>query len=233
MESSREIDEANSTIPLLQLSREGNTAHGRLVIRLVEDDSTSPWLVTFDDQEFKDEEIHDDSLGPVVSRAEESDNGSSKNGDTKLKANKKKPLRHKPQLPTKKSDQKACSGSEDSASPDVKRKKRSPSLDLHAEDRQSNVDTDASSPMDSAKSGSSKVSDREQRSRRRHQIDSEDVPGASMLKPDLPRPVAPLFPVAKATKTKGGEAVVKIPMLTGTLYLYRGAKRRVAFIRKI
>lgn len=218
----------------MQLSRQGSIVHGRLVVRLVDEDPTSPWLVTFDDQEFQDEELHDDALGPTVARTDDSDNATSKNGDTKPKGGKKKSLRHKPSLPTRHSEHhKSGSGSEDSTSADLKRRKRSPSLDLQGEDRQSNVDTDASSPMDSSKHGSSKVSDREQRSRRRHQVVTDDIPGATSPKPDHPRPMAPLFPVAKTTKTKGGEEVVKIPMLTGTLYLYRGAKRRVAFIRKV
>jgi hypothetical protein len=222
----------------LQLTRGGAVAHGRLVIRLVEDDPSSPWLVTFDDQEFQDEEIHDDALGPLVSRADDSDNTASKSGDNKPKTTKKKSLRHKPPLPTRNnSDHKAGSGSEESATPDLKKKKRSPSLDHHhhnhADERNSNADTDASSPIDSGKHNSSKVSDREQRSRRRHQSDADDAPSSTLLKQDHVRPAAPLFHPSKKIKTKGGEEVVKIPMLTGTLYLYRGPKRRVAFIPKI
>ena len=224
-----------------QLSRGGVVAHGRLVIRLVEDDPASPWLVTFDDQEFQDEEIHDDELGPVVTRADDSDNTASKSGDNnKPKTAKKKSLRHKPQLPTRhnsSTDHKAGSGSEESSTPDLKKKKRSPSLDHqnhHSDDRHSNAaDTDASSPIDSGKNASSKVSDREQRSRRRHQSDADDAPSTTLLKNDPARSLAPVFHPSKKIKTKGGEEVVKIPMLTGTLYLYRGAKRRVAFIPKI
>lgn len=225
---------------VVELSRGGVVAHGRLVIRLVEDDPSSPWLVTFDDQEFQDEEIHDDALGAIVTRADDSDNTGSKNGDNKPKTTKKKSLRHKPLLPTRNnSDHKAGSGSEESATPDSKKKKRSPSLDHqnhqqhHADERHSNADTDASSPIDSGKNASSKVSDREQRSRRRHQGDADDAPSTTLLKHDHVRPVAPVLHPSKKIKTKGGEEVVKIPMLTGTLYLYRGAKRRVAFIPKI
>jgi len=47
----------------------------------------------------------------------------------------------------------------------------------------------------------------------------------------------PAGAVAKASKkskpTNGDEEVVKVPMLTGTLYLYRGIRRRAEFIRRI
>lgn len=230
----------------LQLTRAGGFAHGRLVNRL-SDDTASSWLVTFDDQDYPDEEIHEEDLGPVVARLDDSDNGGSKNGDmTKPKiGSKKKFLRTtKPTLPAKLMDAKAGSGSDDAESFDSsnKKKRRSSSIDLLPDDRQSNGDTDVSSPNDSSKNASSGsgrrsklVSDREQRSRRRQQI-IEEEPGTGLLMGGHPGGGAtsgPSLPPSKKVKTHNGEEVVKIPMLTGTLYLYRGAKRRVAFVRKL
>lgn len=221
-----------------QLTRDDGLAHGRLVIRLSEDPA-SPWLVTFDDQDLPDEELLEDDLGPVVARADDSDaNSKNDDGSSKSKGSKKKTLRSKPVPPGKagSSSDKAGSGSDDSGSPDAsKKKKRSASVDFQGEDRHSNADTDVSSPNDSSKNDRSRVSDREQRSRRRQQVIEEEPPGAGgLLKTVQPRPGGILPPPAKKAKTKiGGEEVVKIPMLTGTLYLYRGAKRRVAFVRKV
>lgn len=225
---------------VIELTRAGGFAHGRLVNQRSADDPASPWLVTFDDQDFPDEEIHEDDLGPVVARVDDSDNGSSKNGDaTKSnKGSKKNSLRSKPALSANRDDAKAGSGSDDAESLDSsnKKKRRSSSIDLQPDDHASNVDTDASSPTDAAKLAKL-VSDREQRSRRRQQIIEEDVvPGSDLLKIGHPKPTTNnglALPLAKKAKTQGGEAVVKIPMLTGTLYLYRGAKRRVAFVRKL
>ena len=190
--------------------------------------------MTFDDQDFPDEELLEDDLGPVVARSDDSD--ASKNGDqSKPNSSKKKSIRNKPGHAGRAAgSEKAGSGSDDSGSLESnKKEKRSPSIDFQADDRQSNADTDASSPNDSSKNNRSRVSDREQRSRRRQQMIEEEVPGTGLLKPAHPRPTGVLPPAHKKTKTKGGEEVVKIPMLTGTLYLYRGTKRRVAFIRKV
>jgi hypothetical protein len=226
-------------LPNQQLTRAGGFAHGRLVNRL-SDEPASSWLVTFEDQEIPDEEIHEDDLGPVVARVDDSDNSGSKNGD-KSKVSKKKPLRAKLAFPTKPGDVKAGPGSDDAKSLDSnKKKRRSPSEDFEAQDSQTKLETDVSSPNDSSKNtasgvgGKSKLtSDREARSRRRQLAIEDEVPGSGLLKPGYPRPVGPPLHLAKKAKTQGGEAVVKIPMLTGTLYLYRGAKRRVAFIRKL
>jgi hypothetical protein len=70
-----------------------------------------------------------------------------------------------------------------------------------------------------------KVSSREERSRRRQQLIDEEVPVEGLMKAVAPPP--------KKSKTTASDEVVKIPMLTGTLYLYRGAKRSVAFVRKV
>jgi hypothetical protein len=41
-----------------------------------------------------------------------------------------------------------------------------------------------------------------------------------------------VLPPSKKMKAGTDEEVIKVPMLTGTLYLYRGVRRRVEFIRK-
>ena len=102
---------------------------------------------------------------------------------------------------------------------------------MEADDRQSNADTDASSVQNDGTEKSKLVSDREQRSRRRQQMIEEEIPG-TLTNPSVAKDLA--APPAKKTKNKDGEEVIKIPMLTGSLYFYRdGLKRRVAFVRKV
>jgi len=79
--------------------------------------------------------------------------------------------------------------------------------------------SDASaSPSDDRKAAA--ASAREQRSKRRH---AQQAP--------LPTTIA--RPNKKCKTSKEKEDVVRIPMLTGTLYLYRGAHRRAEFVRKV
>ena len=87
-------------------------------------------------------------------------------------------------------------------------------------------DSDTSSPKTALADGAkAKVSDREQRSRRRQEIIEQDPPPAAKRIKEAPRNT-------NSKKKVGDEEVIKVPMLTGTLYLYRGIRRRVEFIRK-
>lgn len=196
------------------------------------------WLVAFDNAHSKDEEVHEDALGSILRKVSDEDNPSSiavkapEPSKTKP-SHKKKSLRNKSGAANPKNlglmDTRASSGSEDSGSADSssKKRKKSNGTDMIADDRQSSyADTDTYK---------FKVSDREERSRRRQQIVEEDKPGASqtVFKPSNGKHNGTGQPSSKKAKTKGNEEVVKIPMRTGTLYLYRGIRRRVAFVRKL
>jgi hypothetical protein len=216
-----------------QLTRSNITAQGRLVIKL--SDEPPRWLVTFDEGNHKDEEIPEDFLGPILGKLDEDE--SPKSGDPSKPKSKKKSSRSKPAGGVSRGDSKGSStgssADENSGTPDSKKGRKSVSFSQG--EGQSN-DTDTSSPKDSTKSPRStrsRSTDREARSRRRQALigDEEPLNGD----PKRPRPngtVAP--PVSKKTKTtmKGNEEVIKVPMLTGTLVFYRGARRRVEFIRK-
>jgi hypothetical protein len=84
---------------------------------------------------------------------------------------------------------------------------------------QENHMSDSSTLQSDAAKAAAGISSREQRSNRRQAAIMEEVA---------------LQPPTKKKKMTGQykEEVVKIQMLTGTLYLYRGLRRRAEFIRK-
>lgn len=106
----------------------------------------------------------------------------------------------------------------------------------------SNDGSDDSSPLDESYAGMSRkdrVSAREARSRRRQaKIDEDAVPpgteivgGKRLLALDG-HIGPPSNKKLKNNESDDGE-VVKVKLLTGTLYLYRGAQRRAEFVRRV
>lgn len=100
----------------------------------------------------------------------------------------------------------------------------------------SNAGSDTSSNVEATRGGkSSRVSAREARSKRRQAKIDEDVkevvpPTGAKRRP----PVAPVNPKKRKAGEPGeGDDVVKVKLLTGTLYLYRGRDRRVEFVRRV
>jgi hypothetical protein len=164
-------------------------------------------------------------MGHVLARADDSDNSASKGSEmSKLKGGKTKILRNKPQSGV------GGSGFDSESHPKNKRKKSTPLVALQVEGDGTNVDESASPPIrESTKCVSSgedgKASLREARSRRRQQIVKGEVQADGLLQAVASPP--------KKSRTNASDEVVKIPMLTGTLYLYRGAKRSVAFVRNV
>ena len=113
---------------------------------------------------------------------------------------------------------KSSTSSSDEATAESKQKKNA-SLSLEVQDEEP--------AADSPKENRSKASDREARSRRRQAMIEEDAQTATTKRPRV------AAPIGQAKKAKGGnDGRIKVPMLTGTLYIYRGARRRVEFIRK-
>lgn len=99
----------------------------------------------------------------------------------------------------------------------------------------SNAGSDTSSNVETTRSGkSSRVSAREARSRRRQAKIDEDV--KEVVPPTGVKRRPPIVP-GNAKKRQRGETeggdVVKVKLLTGTLYLYRGRYRRVEFVRRV
>jgi hypothetical protein len=215
------------------------TGQGRLVIQTSEDPAAR-WLVTFEGSSWKDEDISEESLGPIVGKLEENE-VSKKADDQSLKSKKKTPNKQ----PTSKNDggigkaPRSTSGTSSNSSAE----ENSDSRKKKSKKENSQTDSDASSPKSShsdpsknEKSNRLSISDREQRSRRRQAIIEEDTPtttATTTTSTKRPRPPTAATPPSKKVKTETGEEVIKVPMLTGTLYLYRrGLRRRAEFIRK-
>eukprot|EP00934_Nitzschia_sp_Nitz4_P008179 Nitzschia sp. Nitz4//scaffold8_size234185//112519//113324//NITZ4_001263-RA/size234185-augustus-gene-0.243-mRNA-1//1//CDS//3329559824//8169//frame0 len=220
---------------MVELHRGGATASGRLVIKLSEEPAR--WLVTFDHDDLRDEEIPQESLGPILRKGDDSDSGDISTQNEVGKVNqttKKKTGRGRSNTGGKGSvsgnDSRADSGSEDSVSQsNHKKRRKSVEFSEHNHD-----DTDSTPPEDASTTGlRSKASDRAKRVRRRQQTIDEDKMAYLEKTNNAKSNGGMNHPPNKKPNLKGGEGVVKIPMLTGTLYLYRGDRRRVAFIRKV
>lgn len=83
---------------------------------------------------------------------------------------------------------------------------------------------------DDSSAGSKGVSARETRSRRRQvKVDNE----AEVVHNTRKRSRAPLATQQNNKKMHNNEDVVVVKLLTGTLYLYRGAHRRAEFVRRV
>lgn len=159
-------------------------AEGRLAYLLTEGTSANPrWLVKFDKEPWKDEELYEHIFGKLVKRGD----------GIKPKAVTSKP-------------------SSSSEGEETSKKKKPVAF------------TEESSQMVSDSSSSKiRALAREQRSTRRQA--SIEVVKKRPLKNNG------LAPANKRVKTNNDEVIV-VPMLTGTLYLYRGLNRRAEFIRR-
>lgn len=80
---------------------------------------------------------------------------------------------------------------------------------------------------------SERSSAREQRSKRRHAQVEQHVVGQPQSNHKRPMPPPKSNPDNKKSRKDQNQEVVKVPMLTGTLYLYRGPVRRAEFIRHV
>ena len=100
----------------------------------------------------------------------------------------------------------------------------------------SNPGTDVESDTDGRNGKSSNRSAREERSRRRQaKIDEEIIPGWNESFFGAKRS-AENFVDSNMNKRQRGDGdgeVIKVKLLTGTLYLYRGKQRRAEFIRRV
>lgn len=209
--------------------------------------------MTFDEGAWKDEELSEDCFGVIVGRQDEVESFSSKTVDPpnpNRKSNKKKPgntTKHPVAKGGDGGDSKGSAGTSAGSSAEEQsgnpKKKQQKAVSFSPEGRP--AESDISPPKDIVKKSRSlrsKVSDREQRSRRRQAMIEEEaqtIPGGGVGSASTstapikrPRPHAPASHSSKKMRAGTNEEVIKVPMLTGTLYLYRGLRRRAEFIRK-
>lgn len=215
---------------------------------LTEGPSPNPrWLVKFDSQPYKDEEMYERAFGTLLHSNEESEEQASAPAASEATGTRSKATEAA-------NDTKGSGASGDGdKSDDAKKGKNANGSKTDAttapksKGAQSekgsgalSQDSDSSPTEDNSRAGSrSRASAREARSRRRQAMidDAAIVPGTEILagKRKMPPPPGHRSKQYKQNETQYAEdgEVVKVKLLTGTLYLYRGAQRRVEFVRRV
>eukprot|EP00934_Nitzschia_sp_Nitz4_P007897 Nitzschia sp. Nitz4//scaffold8_size234185//111215//112026//NITZ4_001262-RA/size234185-augustus-gene-0.267-mRNA-1//-1//CDS//3329559821//7887//frame0 len=217
---------------IVEVHRHDGVVRAKLAQLLTEGTSPNPrWLITLLDPPFKDEEVYEHIFGKVLNSDEESQAADSQSpadsGDVPS------------DTMNGKSSQRSRSDSHGTSSEgetgDEGKDGSSVKNDTMDVDENGMSDLDSSS-MNGSKRG--RVSAREARSRRRQaKIDDTVVvppPLDSSVRSGKRR--APLPPVKAGKKSPmdgNGGNVVKVKYLTGTLYLYRGKRRRAEFVRRV
>eukprot|EP00544_Gedaniella_sp_CCMP2646_P004128 CAMPEP_0202488554 /NCGR_PEP_ID=MMETSP1361-20130828/6568_1 /ASSEMBLY_ACC=CAM_ASM_000849 /TAXON_ID=210615 /ORGANISM="Staurosira complex sp., Strain CCMP2646" /LENGTH=214 /DNA_ID=CAMNT_0049118153 /DNA_START=24 /DNA_END=668 /DNA_ORIENTATION=+ len=189
---------------IVEITRNGVVTEGRLAYNLTEGPSANPrWLVKFDLEPWKDEELYERSFGTLLKKAgNESDRASPTD------------------YPNKQSKRSSSSSDDDSSS--KKRKSVTFSEDSPVASDSSSV---AAAPGDGR--AAKKARARQERiTRRQAKIELEDVP------PKRQRDKSQNSNNKHSLQDDPNEEVIEVKMLTGTLYLYRGLNRRAEFVRK-
>lgn len=249
---------------LLKIDRQNIIARGRLAQLLTEGPSPNPrWLVKFDSQPYKDEEMYERLFGSLIHSNEESEEQqlpsvtpvlANSSGRSKISTNNANPVA------ANNTNGRGGVSSEGEKSDDTKKGKKSSnsSVSMVTTSETSNsksVQFERDGTIDSGSNDSSpneensdggkgryrtladRVSAREARSRRRQaQIDDATfAPGTEVLTGKRK-----LLPTSNSKNYKYNEphyaedgTVVKVKLLTGTLYLHRGHQRRVEFVRRV
>eukprot|EP00525_Craspedostauros_australis_P010594 CAMPEP_0198109148 /NCGR_PEP_ID=MMETSP1442-20131203/1161_1 /TAXON_ID= /ORGANISM="Craspedostauros australis, Strain CCMP3328" /LENGTH=218 /DNA_ID=CAMNT_0043764669 /DNA_START=18 /DNA_END=674 /DNA_ORIENTATION=- len=217
------------------------TWKGRLAQLLTDGSSPNPrWLLKFDGQQHKDEEVYERSFGRLVYSTGDDASDASPTDVTKLLPPQKRARgRYSP----------SCS---DAEGIDADHTFHAPpsGVDI-AFDSAFAYDAGEISPAPTAASDedsatmdfpSSRVSAREARSRRRQAKIDEDVIPTDHVHHHIPAKTHPKrrMPHSSGTgdrhkkqRTVDVDEPIKVKLLTGTLLLYRGAQRRVEFNRRV
>lgn len=235
---------------LSQINRSGVTLKARLAQLLTEGTSPNPrWLIKFDGQPYKDEEVYEHTFGKLLIAADDEPDpaqdlaappprrskSTSSSSNNNNNSGKKSPV---PKENTLTTTTPAVPDSEQPNSPatgaggddDSDKKKSSPSVSNE------NSPT-ASDESGTDANGKKKSSAREARSNRRQEMIDESGGVLASAVPAFNSNKRRMNAVAQSKSKKrardGDEQVVKVKLLTGTLYLYRGQHRRAEFIRRV
>ncbi len=227
----------------------GVIARGRLAQLLTEGPSPNPrWLVKFDSQPYKDEEMYERAFGKLLHSVEESEEQQSApavpeatSGGTSRKTSISSTNSAAETAIESKGS--GASGEGDKSDDNKKGKKeedatRNKGVQFQKSGTLSNDSADDSGSLDeNSRSARSRASAREARSRRRQAMidDAAVLPGTEILagKRKIPPPPGHRSKQFKTEAYAEDGEVVKVKLLTGTLYLYRGAQRRVEFVRRV
>lgn len=209
---------------------------GRLAQLLTEGPSPNPrWLLKFDGQPHKDEEMYERSFGKTLWSAEEEDSGGAMSSASVVSSS----TQRKGNVARRTAGNKkgVTSSEEDEADPDHTTSQSDEKRVENSVD-ESNAGSEVDSDTSGRRSHIDRVTAREQRSRRRQaKIDDEVIPALNeQIFPGEKRSVSSLSESLKNTKRArrdGDGEVIQVNLLTGTLYLYRGKQRRAEFIRRV
>jgi acetyl/propionyl-CoA carboxylase alpha subunit len=208
------------TLLLSQVTRNDIVVKGKLLQQLSEGKTANPrWLVAFvDEPSWKDEELYEAVFGKHWPKETDVP-------QKQVRSRIKPPTNVARKKTSKNSTVKSSPSSDAEASQTSSTKKKSVTFT----ETSAAVSEGDSSPREKS---SSRSSAREQRSKRRQaQVEKEVVVHhPTTMKRTLPPPTRTLPDNKKARKD---EEVIKVPMLTGTLYLYRGPVRRAEFVRHV
>ena len=240
----------------------GVVARGRLAQLLTEGPSPNPrWLVKFDSQPYKDEEMYERAFGKLIHSNEESEEQQSaltaSEATSSASARSKSTITAEPLNDSKGSWAVGEGGNfddgkkgknvidiniESTALATANQKSKAVQFQKNGATLSQDSADDSSPTEENSRVGTShsRASAREARSRRRQAMidDAAIVPGTEILAGKRKLPTPPPGHRSKQYKhnetqyAEDGE-VVKVKLLTGTLYLYRGAQRRVEFIRRV
>jgi hypothetical protein len=223
-------------LSLFQIHRGGVVLEGRLAQFLSESMSPNPrWLVKFDGQPQKDEEMYEKAFGKILVPADDEDD----TPDSGSVATSQKPGL-KPSggvIRSGGSNKGTGTSSEEGEIGEGSNKESKATLkkDSQIAAEGLNAGSDASSNAESTSGGkSSRVSAREARSKTRQKKIDDVVPAMGDIAAGAKRR-API-PPNNSKKRQRGEAdgeVIKVKLLTGTLYLHRGRHRRAEFVRRV
>jgi len=261
---------------IVEIDRQHGIARGRLAQLLTVCSSSNPrWLVKFDSQPYKDEEMYERAFTTLIHSNEDTEeqqqhsviipdlaNSGSSSSSSSGSARNTSTNAANSALVVHTNGKGGDASSEGEKSDDAKKGKKgsnssvlaattskiinSKSVHFQRSGTCSNDGSDDHSPNEETSSGgigryrtlADRVSAREARSHRRQAKidDAAIVPGAEILAGK--RKLLP--PMGHSKKHKYNEPqdaedgeVVKVKLLTGTLYLYHGSKRRVEFIRRV
>lgn len=220
---------------LAQLLTEGTSPHPRWLIRIdgrseeIYEHLFERVLVAADDS------ADAGNSDPAHFSAHERDNESAAPGKTTASTTGKRSASNK------------NSGSGDEGSKEARESGRSDDEEMRKENNENNSKKSVSFSNESSANGSEgsetgdtsaagrKVSAREQRSRKRQAMIDEHGGNFGVLPPanGKRRPPQNNKSKAKRMRPESDEECVKIKLLTGTLYLYRGRHRRAEFVRRV
>jgi hypothetical protein len=216
---------------LPQIVRNGVTLHGRLAYKLSVGVTPNPrWLVTFDDHPHKDEELYEKAFGELIKAA---DKESAPVG--RLPRRSRSSISSNSSLQSRRTQR--SSGSSEELEKDEERRGEGRNDETKKDNRSVSFSKDALSAECDSSTTLVRKGAREQRSlRRQAKIDTDVIPPlseASSHHSARKRRLPPPKHSNKRVKLDNAENVVKVHLLTGTLYLYRGLHRRAEFVRRI